>query len=363
MKAVRTVLLRAIVKEFYKANSGFFLVVLGLGFGFLKTAQHVDLASVLAFKPVFYLIPFGLWLLYTTKTVIFLFTIKRLPENTWLTYLDLLSPSQRRAVVLYVQALLLAPILAYGGFLAYQAFQLEQWFSVIIVIAGNMVLLALSTFIIDRKLVSPTDPKVQNSLSSWTGWLPKTFPMLFIHQLFNRQAFLLFGIKAASMIIVIGAIQIYEMESVDLRLLSLGFLLSAAVNAVLCFHYHEFIQQRLLLFANLPISSKRKFIDFGITYFILMLPELLILFGNLGSSVAIVFLLKAALLPYSLLVFYHYLFYWKRLVMEGFTQYIFFGTAILFFVILAHVDLTVIAAVLLGFSYLTSVFKQNQTTV
>jgi hypothetical protein len=364
MKAVKRVLRRAIVNEFYKANAGFFLVVLGLGFGFLKAPQHIDIASVIAMRPIFYLCPLGLWLVYITKTMAFVFRIKKLPENTWLSYLDLMPSSERTITIIHLQALLLAPILAYGSFLAFMAYQLEQWFSVSLVIFAHVILLMISAHTVDRKLVSAVDAKGQSSFQNVIQYLPKVFPMLFIHQLIGRQAILLLGIKLASMAIVIGAVFIYQMESTDLRIMSLGLLLSSAVNAALCFHYHEFEQNQLMLFKNTSISKAKKFIWFSTTYLILMLPEIAILLGNLSLHVDWIFLLKAPLLPFSLLVFFHHLFYLKQMSMEGFTKYIFFATVILFFVILGHFDPSIIAFTLLLASYfILQISGQHSKTV
>jgi hypothetical protein len=352
MQAVKKVLRKAIVNEFYKANAGFFLVVLGLGFGFLKLPQHVEIVSLLAMKPLFYLVPLVVCLLYITKVLAFIIRIKKLPQNYWLTYLDLLSQFERRLTIIHIQALLLAPILVYGGFMASVAYQLEQWFSVVLVIIGSLILLLLSALIVNKKIVFPIDGKAQSSLKKISQWLPRVFPLFFIHQLLGRQAILLLGTKIASIAIVIGAIFIFQMEGVDLRIISLGLLLTGAVNTVLCFHYHEFEQNQLVLFRNLPLVKSKQFLWFSSTYLILLIPELAILFGNLGFEISLLFLIQVAMLPASILVFFHYLFHLIPMNMEGFTKYVFFVSVILFFVILGHANPAIIIIAFLAISYL-----------
>lgn len=351
MKAVRKVLVRTLVKEFYRANTGFFLVVLGLGFGFLKTPQHIDLASFLAFTPFYYLVVLGFWMFYTVKTVSFVFTVKRLPNSNWLSYLVLLNPFKRLKLVLYVQTLLLLPILGYGLFMSAIALQLSQWTSVALVISGNLILLFTSAHIVERRLTSPVDTKLQIGFRSYVNNLPKPFPMLFVHHLLNRQSVLLLGTKTASLIILVGFIRIFEMEGADLRLLNLGLLLSAAVNAAFCFHYHQYQQKELALYHNLPISKNLQFVWYGLSYLILMLPELMVFFGNLGLTISTVFLLKSALLPLALLLFYHCLFYLKGIDMDGFMKVVFFVTAILFFVILGRIEEIFLSGMFLLLSY------------
>lgn len=349
MKAVRKVLVRALVKEFYKANTGFFLVVLGLGFGFLKTPQHVDLASFLAVKPFYYLVVLVLWLLYAAKTLSFIFTVKRLPNNSWLSYLVLLSPIRR--LMLHIQALLFLPILGYGLFMTAIAIQLNQWTSAVLVISGNLILLFASTYLVERKLIGPVDAKLQVGFRSFTNRLPKPFPMLFVHHLLNRQSILLLGTKTASLIVLVGSIWIFEMEGTDLRLLNLGLLLSAAVNAAFCFHYHQYQQKELLIYRNLPVSKNLQFVWYGLSYLILMLPELMVFFGNLGLTISTLFLLKSTMLPLALLLFYHCLFCLMGIDMEDFIKVVFFASAILFFVILGRIEVIFISGLFLLLSY------------
>ena len=357
MKAVRKVLVRALVKEFYKANTGFFLVVLGLGFGFLKTAQHVDLTSFLAVKPFYYLVVLVLWLLYAAKTLSFVFTLKRLPNNSWLTYLVLLNPLERLLLVLHIQALLFLPILGYSLFMTSIAIQLNQCVSAVFVISGNLILLFAATYMVERRLTSPVDAKLQTTFKNFTNRLPKSFSMLFVHHLLNRQSILLLGTKTASLIILVGSIWIFEMEGTDLRLLNLGLLLSAAVNAAFCFHYHRYQQKELLIYRNLPIAKNLQFIWYGLSYLILMVPELLVFFGNLGLTISTVFLLKSALLPLALLLFYHCLFYLKGIDMDDFIKVVFFATAILFFVILGRIEVVFISVLFILLSY--SIFQKR----
>lgn len=352
MKEVRKVLTKALVSEFYKANAGFFLVSIGLIFGFLKTPQQIDIATALAFSPVYYLAPLAIWMLYGLKTLSFCKNLLHTDAYRFLSYIDLLSYPQRLQLIFYIQALLLAPVLGYGLFLTVIALQLHQWTSVAWCLLGNGLVLAVTAHWLHQILISPTDPNRVSKARYWFNLLPKTRSMLFIHHLLNRQTILLLGTKLISLVVLIGFIMIYDMEGTDNRFISLGLLLSAGINAIFSFRLRDYEQETLGIFNNLPITTNSWFFTSLLTFSWLCLPELLILYTNSLSTVSPVFLLKNSLLPVSLLTFFYSICYARPVNMEEYIKYPFFTTATLFFVILGHVDSLWISLALLLFSFL-----------
>jgi len=352
MKSIRVVLFKSLVKSFYQANAGFFLVVVFLGFGFLKTPQHLDIAIALAYHPSYYLFVLVPWLMYALKTLQFARNEKRLPSYQFLSYVSMVPKPQRLRLVMAVQAALLAPILLYSSMLVVVAVQQAQWLSLSYLVLGNLVILFIASRQLDRLIIQPVDPKEVGSLAKWTGKLPRSYSWLFIHHLFNRQAVVLLGTKVISLAVLGGFIMIYEVESTDLRLVSLGLLLSAGINSILSFHYRQFEQKDLKLFRNLPLSPDARFVKVILTFTLLSLPEILVLYLNGVMAIPLLFLLKNALLPISLLCFYHALCYVRPVNAEQFVKLPFFSVAILFFVILGHVDVLYLSTTLMLLSWL-----------
>ena len=71
MSNIQSVLFKVLVKEFYRINAGFFLIVVGICFGFLRDIEHLALARYFTSAPVYLLIPFSVWLLYALKIIAF----------------------------------------------------------------------------------------------------------------------------------------------------------------------------------------------------------------------------------------------------------------------------------------------------
>ena len=342
MKVIHKVLIRTLVKEFYRANAGFFLFVALLAFGFLKTPEHEAIAGALANNPIYYLVPLGLWMLYAIKTISFCFTAKRLPANWFLTDLNLLTNGKRKSLVLYLQLLLLIPILGYSAFLAYIAFRQGQTNSAIMVIVGNLLILLASGHLLHAKLIEPTDSSTKSRFQSWTSMLPKWYSMYFIHNLFQRHGISLLVNKFFSIGVILGATAIFEVEGVDLRYLALGMLLSSAINAGFSFRHQEFDRNSMKIFRNLPINKLNLFWKDTITYFLLSLPEIIVLFGNNLLNISIFHLVQIGLILPTILILHRTVMLTSIKGMEQFMKYVFFTTAILFFVIMGHVNLMLI---------------------
>lgn len=347
MKVIYKVLIQTLVKEFYRANAGFFLFVALLAFGFLKTPEHEAIAGALANNPIYYLVPFGLWTLYAIKTISFCFTAKRLPANWFLTDLNLLANSKRKPLVLYIQLLLLIPILGYSAFLAYMAFQQGQVNSAIIVIVGNLLILLASGHLLHAKLIKPTDSSIKSRFRSWTSMLPKWYSMYFIHHLFQRHGLTLITNKLFSIAIILGATAVFQIDGTDFRYLALGVLLSSSPNASFSFKHQEFERHSMKIFRNLPSSKLGLFWKDCSTYLLLSLPELIVLFGNNLLNVNTLQLIQIGLLLPVLLVLHRTVMRSSTKNMEQYMKYIFFTTAILFFVIMGHVALIIIDAFLI----------------
>lgn len=335
MKAIDQVLSTVFVKCFYSENAGFFLVLLGICFGFLKAPQHFELSQALADKPIFYLIPIALWAFYALKVMRFCSRVGKEGESILLGSIELVGNARLFGLVAKTQLNLFLPVLGYGLFMAYVAFENQKLISVLIVIGSLAILLLGLSLWHTRNLLMPKDFGLVAS-SVVSRWKPKYYFELYIHHLLSFQGLRLVLMKLLSLLILYIAIQVFIEEAIDLRYLALGALLSATAKSFFSMNYMRFEKSELQLYRNLPISFLKRAASFWLAFMVLSIPEFLILAGQLSSTVNWFDLLSLMLFIPSLLLFFMGVAFQPNFNREGFTKQVFFISATLFFVILGH---------------------------
>jgi len=351
MRAIDQVLNKVFVRRFYSENAGFFLVLLGICFGFLKAPQHFELSQALADKPIFYLIPIALWCLYALKVARFCARVGKEKESIMLGSLDMAGKSTLLLLTTKLQINLLFPVWAYGLFMTYVALEQQEFISALIV-PGSLGLLLLSLSLWHRRnLLDPKDFGLL-ATSIVSRWSPKYFFEFYIHHLLSFQGLRVVLMKLLSLLILYISIQVFLEEAIDVRYLALGALLSATANSFFSMNYVQFERSELQLFRNLPMSFSKKIASLWLTFILLSVPEFLILVGQLNNVVNWFDLLTLTLLPPALLILFMALAYQPNFNQEGFTKQVFFISATLFFVILGHVGALTLSVLALSVSVL-----------
>ncbi|MGV3557157.1 hypothetical protein [Larkinella arboricola] len=301
MKALWTVPEKIIVRQFYLQNTGLFLVILLLGFGFLSSNEHIALATY-ALHDGFFLAGYvALWLLYTLYTIRF---NSQVIQTTDLLQFFRLIPAAKRLLIFYLLNLqLLAPVLLYAGFMLWVGTQ-QQTVSangILVLVIGSLSVLPLP--FIERALQKPNPEHVSSRLGSWLRHhLTTPYGFFFIRYLFREQPITLFLTKTGSCLLTIGIILLYPTDDYDIRLLSLGILLSAAFHAGVVFKLYQFEATHLLLLRNLPVSLFRRWLLYGGIIALLMSPEMLLLLYRRPEAVSTLDIAGVWLLGFSILL-------------------------------------------------------------
>jgi hypothetical protein len=280
-------LFKVLTRTYYQQNTGFFLVLVIGGFGFLRGEDHVALARLGLESPGFLvLFFFSFWTLYTLKAFQFVLKSFTDPRQEFLYLLRLLPLREQVKHLLIIQYGILQPILAYGAFVVYQGWKAGAWMP-ILEIAGFFLLLHLvpvAGYI--RALRRPNAGQNHRTLGSYLNLnFTKPYPLFFVQYLLEDQKMLLFLGKLLSCFFVVGVCRLYPTDSYDERLLSIGLLLAGMSHVTLTQQAHLFEHRFLLFTRNLPLSGTLRFGMTALTYSILLLPEGLLLVGNLPSDV------------------------------------------------------------------------------
>ncbi|MBA4057495.1 MAG: hypothetical protein C0490_22460, partial [Marivirga sp.] len=118
MKPIFTILNKVLVKEFYHSNASFFLVVIGLGAGFMRSYEHMALAEFFVGSPIVLLIPITLWILYALKVISFNVELLNRNENEFLYNMPLLPEKEQWIGITQAVSAQLLPMVLYGVFLS-----------------------------------------------------------------------------------------------------------------------------------------------------------------------------------------------------------------------------------------------------
>jgi len=345
VKALTTVLIKVLVREFYREHAAFFLMVIGLAFGFMSKVEHMFLAEFFISMPVVTLIPVSLWALYTARIVSFNARILRQGENGFLYNLVFVSPPLRLATLAGTALAQILPALVYGTFLLAIAFSNNRLLSVLIVLTSLVLLVAAITFALNRKLYHPNQ---QHTVSRWQHYLNRLFvkpqPLFFINWVARHRALQLLWSKAISCILLFGVLKLYTTDDYDLRLLGLGLLVTFGLSIDLAGELHRFNNLHLALLRQLPLSQVRRTISFLITWFILTLPETGLLVTRFPAGFGITGFISAYSFALSIPFLFYNLFYVKDWQQENIMRVVYSLAIAWFVLILFKIPLAVLAA-------------------
>lgn len=335
---------KAIVQEYYRRNVGFFLVVLLFAFGFLRKIEHIAIAQYVLQSYFLMGMVFGLWTLYSLKTIAFVRRQFGHPAYQFLYQLRLFPARVRWFQLAFMQANLLIPIMAYSVFMLYLGVGLQTWASNILIICFLVFLTLAPLWLYERMLRHPnpeqTIGKIRNYFNQRITW---PYPTFFIRYLLQHQAVLLALTKGFSCLILLGVLLLYPTDDYDERLLSLGMLFATIAHVILVYQHYEFEHQQLPLLRNLPILLSKRFVQYLLIYSLLLFPEVIILLRNWPESVKYVFLLRLVIFGIGNLLLIHNILFVKHLKQDKLTERAFWGVIIGFFLVMFRLDVGVIA--------------------
>jgi hypothetical protein len=342
-----TILSRTVTAEFYRANAMFFLVVMGLCFGFMSGVEHMALAGFFVSSVWLVLIPIGVWIIYTLKIMAYNRSETRVERNWFLYSLPLLNLPQRIFPSVVVATGQLAPAMAYGLFVAMMAFKQHQYIELSMIVSALLTLLVITTWHLDRLLVFPAK---EESTSLPVRWLDKQFSKamtwMFTEGVVRLQPGLMYITKLATCLVIFGATQLYEYDVYDERLYMMTACVAFSANLALVFQYQRFEVVQLLLIRSLPIAFTKRVGSFIVAMMILCFPETAMLITNLPAYLAVKFYFYSLFFGIALMLMGYGALYVRDATFDNFTRWIFFVTMGLLLLILFAVPVWLMGIVL-----------------
>lgn len=280
MISVATIVARVLVGPFYKANTGFFLFLFYLLFGLMNARDlvlyHSSLMHTIVATNTGIGVAMLVVLLYNYKCAAYVLAAISKPENVFLINLQALAVWKQFSVLLFCQFLLALPVLLYLGITI--TIGLQQGF--IVAASGLVLFLVLSCAGSAWLYVQNLNGYHRVSLrlpvkltGNYTKW-PVLYPLQ--HLLHERKLAMLI-VKLFSGF-VFYMVFIVNHDVFSLNYFRLLFLLCTAAHGMLVYYSFEFTEKQLAFTRNLPITRTKRLLNYLLTYLLLLLPELCLLF-------------------------------------------------------------------------------------
>lgn len=269
------VLNKVLVKEYYRLNAGFFLVIITLAFGFMSGTEHRALAEFFIASPLLLSAPIGMWAIYLLKIINFNRSQVGLPQNQFLYTFNLWSYPRQVLPFFLIVATQFMPAILYGFFLVVMALKNNFYVPVIIIPIALFLFLLIATVMLQRQLNHVVSEAAVSILKKYLDYrLTKPLTQFYLEYLTRKDPALIFGTKIFSGLLIFAVTQLYSGESYDVRLLGMGCALSFSAGFMIVRQIYYFENKVFVLLRNLPLPVIRRITTFLLVFLILCLPEI-----------------------------------------------------------------------------------------
>jgi len=342
------ILLRVVVYEFYKINSGFFFLLFCL---LVATVHHPEqmftypfLAKV-AESEIFVLIFLVISGLYARKCLIFFLTEVSAIRNTFMYYLPLVGRRPLAISISVTLLMLLLPVLLYGLLVTIVAVKIGKWTT----IAAIILFFFLTLLFISRGLIiamSRTVKEYAGGLRISSLGNSRLYYSYFVNYILNEKKLTFISTKVLSVLTLVGIMKLYFSDEYPERLIYLGMLVSMMFHFVLAFDLRRFEERYLTMLRNLPMRGT-VYAVYALVYFLIVLPEVTVA-GFYVTPWQLLFMLVFGV---SVLLSLHVTAYFSAARMKLFFRNSLIVFFLLFFSLLFRTPVPVVSALLLATSY------------
>ncbi|HEY0770743.1 MAG TPA: hypothetical protein VGD31_10455 [Sphingobacteriaceae bacterium] len=275
---VSRIFAKVFVREFYRLNAGFFMIIITLTFGFMSGVEHRALAEFFVASPQLTVIPVAVWAGYTIKVIAFNRQRLFLPENVFLYNFSVLSYRRQLGAALQALFTQLMPAILYGSFLIAIALKNGLIQPVLIVIAALAALHFCAAHLLVLSLRTPIhEPKISAAKRFIDRHMVRPIWWMYLATVLRREPLLFIGTKIFSGLLLFSVMQLYHNESFDSRLLGMAASVAGVANFMLMMHFQLFDLHYFMLVKNLPITLSLRWFRIVVVTVVAVLPEIIVL--------------------------------------------------------------------------------------
>lgn len=359
MTIISNIILRGLVVEFYKQNAAFFGLILLVFFGFIKSSEHISIGSFLVNNPESLLFVYALWLAYAVKVMLFLLPAINRTENQFLANYFLFDPFTKLMASSTSVFVLLIPVIMYGVFLMSLSAMQGHVLPIFSIFASLFIFITILALLVNNQLNRlPHEKKIfQLRPFKKITIAPEFF---FISFLIRNEIVLFMLTKIYGALLIIGTSALYQTDIFDLRLLTTGVLLAAVGNVAILYKYVWFQYQPMAFSLNLPIAFFKIVLQQIITFFIILLPEFVVMLRHYPLEPGAYDVFGLLLFPVALCYLMYGWMIRKQTTLSDFMVVVFWLIVLTTFFILFSVHPTVLGIFILVISVIITYFRHYQ---
>lgn len=316
---MNTILL-ILVKQYYRLNTGFFLLLFLIVFGVVNLGDTLRFHYAImqrAYMPQVFLMLSAVWLAYNIKCTSFVYRSLQAVENNFLYQLQALTTARQMNMLCSVQTLIFLPALLYAFITATVLFTKARVIAGILVLLFQLLMIFLPVLLYRQKINNTCQLSKTALLMSHIPIASQRRRFIFwpLYYLADQRKGALLGIKAGSLILLQAMVS-YNKTRLNLESICVLMMGLIAAHAILPYYVRSFVEERLVSIRALPLTISARFGWFATTYAILLLPELLFLLLHTGGAIGIGMLLLIYFVSVAQLCLFSSLLYIKGLRVE-----------------------------------------------
>ena len=333
-------------------NSGFFLLVGGLIFGFMSEIEHKALAQFFISDPSALIIPIVVWITYTFKILNFNIKQLRQDESRFIFNVSFLPAGLQFFVTTISFCLQFMPALGYGTFLALIAWSLSLFKPVMIIGIVLVACCVTGTLILMSQY---RRPYLQRKVFFVQQFIDRihTRPVIqfYVEGLVLKYPLMIAGTKIFSGALVLAVCHLYGDEAGDWRLIAMALTTCGLANLLIIFELLDYEHRRIGWIKNLPIKMGRRYLQQMITLILFLIPEIVLLARNFPAQLNTVWLVANIVYLCSLAAFFHGFLHTRSAPIEYFTKKSFFFFIALVLLILFQVPIGILSILNIAMGY------------
>lgn len=284
MSAARTILVKCLVKPFYRQNAGLLTFFLFMMLGAVGRANeaglleyHYALMRGMLMNPTILILVCAAWFLYAKKCEQFVAHTIRRQDFSFLNLLSQMESKRAYRLLLYIQLLLFLPVILYALVVAGVGFYNQWHLQVILMLLYNLV---LCSAIAAWWLYLVQNPGTTPSFLRW--WIPslyweRFYWSLFIRYILTDRKLLFFVTKIYSCGILYLMVVNLTPADYDLSMILLFFSFGILGHGIIIHQLRAMEEVRLGFYRGMPVSLLKRYLQYALLYFLLFIPEIIII--------------------------------------------------------------------------------------